>query len=424
MALTLDFDKNKYKDVRPEWMFFIYFSVMLCLYTHTYIQLGIQLLIIAYVVIKKFGTLRLRMSIENLKSIVFLVIWAGGLTLLMYASKYWAVASLADSNTVLTMFRIFAIGLTLFLYVDSAEKALSVLQSLALAAFVMSIVVLLTTPVSEYFQAGDEGFGSKIGQHRNQVGCLDSAMAIVCIYLKRYTNYQYGYYLSFFFIVVTLLSGSRGSLIQMIIVFVLIISMDNNLFRMIFKLSLLAFLGCTVIIIIKNIPILYENIWLRFDSMFTTLSGEEVTDTSTMGREFYKEIAFEMFKQKPLLGWGVDGFVTYLFNNPYYKGYYIAPVYSHCNFTELAACFGIVGLLIWYVPTFSMLIRSFKNLRKSPLIEMTSYLLFSMIILDYGRIPWSSHLGMYIYFAVFLVIYWVTNDIKSEKKNISVNDIS
>lgn len=414
-AISLD----KYKKVKPDWAFFIYFAVMFCLYTHTYIQLAIQIFIIGYVVLKKVKTGIISFKKNTVNSLIFLVLWVGLLTLLLYLSRYWAFAALFNSKTTLTMFRIFAIGLALFLYVDSSEKALSIAQSMAWAAFVMSIVVMLTTPVSEYFQTSDDsGFGYRIGQQRNQVGYLTATMTVICIYLKRYTNFKYGYYLSFFFAVVTLLSGSRGSLIQIIIVFVLIISMDKNLFRMMFKLLLLALVGCVIILLLKNVPILYENIWIRFENMFSTMSGEEITDTSTMGRQFYKEIAFNMFKQKPLLGWGVDGFTCYLLENPIYKGYYIRAVYSHCNFAELASCLGIVGLLVWYIPTFTMMIKSLKNFRKNPFTEMTTYLLFAMIILDYGRIPWSSHLGMYIYYVVFLLIIWITYDIKCEESRI------
>jgi O-antigen ligase len=241
------------------------------------------------------------------------------------------------------------------------------------------------------------------------------------MYLRKYTDFKYGNYLSVFFAIVTLLSGSRGSLIQIVLLFVLYISMDNNLFRMFFKLIVLALVGCIIVLALKNIPILYENIWVRFENLFSTMSGTELNDSSAMGRQFYKEIAFNMFKKKPILGWGVDGFVCYLLDNPEYNGYYIEAVYSHCNFSELSACFGLVGLLIWYVPTYVMFGHSVKSFRKSPFTEMTTYLLLSMVVLDFARIPWETHLSSYIYFVVFLIIFWVNVDIKKEEKNLLAN---
>lgn len=65
---------NKYKDVRPDWAFFIYFSVMYVLYMNTIIQLAIQLFILAYVVIKKIfpsGVVRIKKKL--LKILYFLL---------------------------------------------------------------------------------------------------------------------------------------------------------------------------------------------------------------------------------------------------------------------------------------------------------------------------------------------------------------
>ena len=160
---------DKYKNVRPDWAFFIYFSVMYLFYMNTIIQLAIQLFILAYVVIRKiFPSGIVRLKKDTIKNIIFFVVWFGGLTLLFFlSSRLWAYSHLEDSRTMMGVFRCFGIGLGMFLYVDSSEKALSVLQSFAYASFIMGIAALLTTSPSQYFQAGDEGFGQAIGQQRN-----------------------------------------------------------------------------------------------------------------------------------------------------------------------------------------------------------------------------------------------------------------
>lgn len=413
---------GKYKNVRPDWAFFIYFSVMYVLYMNTIIQLAIQLFILAYVVIKKiFPSGVVRIKKETFKNIIFFVVWFGGLTLLFFLStKFWAYGQDPESRTMMGLFRCFGIGLAMFLYIDSTEKVLSVLQSFAYASVIMGVAAIVTTSPSQYFQAGDDGFGQVIGQQRNGVGAIGAAMTVICVYLKRYTNFKYGYYMSAFFAILTILTGSRGSLIQLLLLFILIVIIDKNLFKMLTKGIVFIVSITLILLIIRNVPILYENIWLRFGDLFSTISGQEVADASTQGREYYKEIAWNMFLERPILGWGLDGFKVYLINHPIYNGHYINAVYSHCNFSELMADLGILGLLIWYVPTFYILIKGYKNRDSHPLAKIMFFWLLTMIILDYARIPWSTHPSSYQYFLVFLAILYMSNESKISQKNIKI----
>lgn len=408
----------KYKNVRPDWAFFIYFSIMFLFYMNTVIQLAIQIFILAYVVIRKtFPSGVVRLKKDTIKNIIFFVVWFGGLTLLFFlSSRLWAYSHLEDSRTMMGVFRCFGIGLGMFLYIDSSEKALSVLQSFAYASFIMGIAALLTTSPSQYFQAGDEGFGQVIGQQRNGIGAVGAGMSVVCVYLKRYTDFKYGNFLSAFFVILTFLTGSRGSIVQLLILFVLIVIIDKNFFKMITKLIIFVLASTVVLLILRNVPILYENIWLRFGDMFSTIAGEEIEDASTQGRQFYKEIAWNMFLERPILGWGLDGFTCYLRDYPVYKGYYIEAVYSHCNFSELMANLGIAGLLVWYVPTFVVLGVGFKYRDSHPMLKIMFFWLLSMIILDYARIPWTSHPSSYQYFLVFLTIILMSNEAKYIKR--------
>ena len=423
MEPSISIPINKYSKVRPDWVFFIYFTVMFCLYMNTIIQFLIQMFIIAYVIIRKFKGMKISIKKDTLKSILFFLVWFGGLTLLLFLStKFWAYSYITGSKTMMGVFRCFGIGLAMFLYVDSTEKALSLLQSFAYASVILGIVALITTPISQYFQAGEEGFGQVIGQQRNTIGAVAAGMSVVCVYLKRHTDFKYGNYLSAYFVILTVITGSRASIIQLLILFVLIVIIDKDFFKMITKAFVFVIIAVIVILLLKNVPILYENIWIRFGDMFSTITGEKIEDASTQGREFYKEIAFIMFKEKPILGWGLDGFMCYLRDFPYYKGYTIEAVYSHCNFSELMSCLGIVGLLIWYIPTFSILIKGFKNRACHPLIKIMFFWLFSMIILDYARIPWMSHPGSYQYFLVFIAIIYLSNDVKKQSNTISKQD--
>lgn len=416
---------NKYSKVKPNWAFFLYFSVMFVLYTHTYIQLGIQLFIIAYVILTKFFNGKIVLKKSTLKNMLFICLWFGLFTLLLFmSSKLWAYSTMSNSRTMLGVFRCFVIGFAIFVYADTTERALSVMQSFALASVIMGIAAMITTPVSQYFQAGDEGFGQAIGQQRNLVGAVSAYMVFTCYFLKKYTNFKYGYFLMVFFIFLSIITGSRSSLVQLIILLVMFIVFDRNYFRMITKLLGIVLLGTIAVVILKNIPILYENIWIRFEDMFTTISGDEVADASTLGRQFYREIAFEMFKKRPVLGWGLDGFYCYLRDFPMYKGYYIEAVYSHCSWAETMASLGTIGLLVWYIPHIYILGCNMKYFYSHPLMKYTCFLFISLVIMDYARLPWMSHPGCYQFFVLFALILNLVRDAKFHKKTLSDTETS
>lgn len=411
---------KKYSHVRPNWMFFIYFAVMFVLYMQTYIQLGIQLFIIAYVILAKFADGKIILRKNTLRNMIFITVWFGLFTLLLFlSSKLWAYSTLEGSKTMLGVFRCFVIGFAIFVYADTTERALSVMQSFALASVIMGVAAMITTPVSQYFQAGNEGFGQVIGQQRNLIGAVSTYMVFTSYFLKKYTDFKYGYILSAFFVILSIITGSRSSLVQLIIVLVMFIVFDKNYFRMITKLLGVVMFGAIIVLMLRNIPILYDNIWVRFEDMFTTMSGDKVADASTLGRQFYREIAFEMFKDRPILGWGLDGFTCYLRDYPIYKGYYIEAVYSHCSWSEIMASLGLVGLIVWYVPNFYVLIINMKHFDYHPLTKYTCFLLISLLIMDYARLPWMSHPGCYQFFVLFVLILNLTRDAKAYKKQIT-----
>lgn len=404
------------KKIKPNVAFMIYFTVMFCFYTYTYIQLADQLGIIVYVVLRKMSP-RMRIYLPERKQCFFYLVWFGGLTALLFASQYfWAYSTYAGSKTMLTVFRIFVIGFIIFWYCDSKEKTISVLLSFIVGAFVMGIVAMLTTPLSMWGQTSkDEGFGNVIGQHRNQVGAVAASLVAICSYLHKLYRVRWARILAAFFILLTLVSGSRSSFLQIIIVVGFIVLFGGEGFsKKVKNIVLACLLGILALAVIYSVPFLYNTIWVRIEAGVSTVLGIEVADKSALGREYYKEIAFLMFLQRPWLGYGLDGFVCFLRDNPWIMGTYISAVYSHCNYAELAADLGIVGLAVWYLPVLSVWKEIWK-VRKNSKWAICLFAVFSsMIIFDYSRIPWETHLVMYLWFIVILLCRYEAGNGKYE----------
>jgi hypothetical protein len=190
--------------------FAIYYTVMFILYSFTYIQLAVQIFIIGFVLLDYLLKRRLHIRRNVMRNVFFLLGWFGLFTLLAALSQGWAVSVKQDSNTLLTLFRILAIGLALFLYVDSYERAIAVIKSFIFASLIMSVVDLATPPLSEDGKAGAEGFGPLIGQHRTPVGAGMAALILICLQLNKYEHFRWGKPLAVFFLISLFCSGSRG----------------------------------------------------------------------------------------------------------------------------------------------------------------------------------------------------------------------
>lgn len=396
--------------------FFIYFTMMALFFTKTYIQLASQLAILVYVVYDVFFNKNIFQKPIAKKNVKFLVIWFGIFVLWATLSQYWAYDSKANSNTLLTLFRILVIGIALFYYASSYEKVVGIIKAFVYSTLIMAVTVLLTTPLSQYGKAGDEGFGNVIGQQRNAFGAVMTFVIPLCIMLYYYEGFKHGKKLAVFFAFALLCSGSRGAMLQLVIILVLYVMTIPGLvkkFKYMFGAVIVAIIA---VIVLQNVPYLYDTVWVRFINMFATVTGiEETADSSALTRELYKVLAWDMFAEKPIIGYGLDGFFCVLRDVEYVNGYYVPARYSHCNFTEIAANFGLVGLSIWYIPIFGIIIDSFKLRQRMPNMKMVFITLTSMVILDYARIPWAYHHSMYTYFCIIL-IYLCSKHYLSTKK--------
>ena len=396
-----------------DWGLFIYFAGMFCLYTNTILQLLLQVFLIAYVL---YDLVKIRghflIKKDALKNVVLYAFWLGALTLLAYKSKAWAYGNYPESKTLITLFRAYIMGTCLVLYINSKERLFKALRSLIYAAVILGILALLTTPVSQYGRAGDEGFGVRIGQHRNQVGMLAATMSFLCFYLGHIGALKNEKKYLLFFLVLLVCTGSRGSMIQCIVAFCLYLLTQKNVSKRIKGVISGIFVLGVLYFVVLAVPFLNEMIYKRFITMFQAVLGTGQSDSSAYGRGLMRVLAFKMFMNKPILGYGLDGFVTYFGDHRVIEGKsFGAAAYSHCNFAELAADFGIVGLIIWYWLIIYIIMKSWKSHKKNEHAHMIFCLIVSLVILDYARINWTTHLSIYIFTIVFCM-----NQILVDKK--------
>lgn len=120
---------------------------------------------------------------------------------------------------------------------------------------------------------------------------------------------------------------------------------------------------------------LYDAIGYRFDGLGQG-QAEGVDD-----QEYIMKKGIELFLERPILGWGVEGF----------KVASRIGLYAHSNYVELLADYGIVGFLLYYSNLIWCTMIMWRN-RKSQDEEFNFYfpLLVSVYILEFFHITFNQ----------------------------------
>lgn len=317
---------------------------------------------------------------------------------------------------MLTIFRIFVIGFIIVRTAVNKEKTISLLLSFVTGFLILSVIVIFLGLFVEH-NIGTIQLGVSIGQHRNTLGAAAAPLVFLCYYFRKYYGMRYGYVLSIYFLLVVALSASRGAFLQVVMLLALCLLIgESKLSKSMNNLVLLILLLCLGLVAIQIVPFLRETMWVRLENAFTTIFGSQAVDASVSGRDYYRDIAFIMFLRRPWLGYGIDGFYCFLRDNSRIMGVILNPVYSHCNFAELAADFGVIGLLVWYLPMLYLGRKIYIVRKRSKLKTCICSLFISMLVMDYARILWYQHLEMYYLILLVLMCYYESTDETNEKQ--------
>lgn len=143
-----------------------------------------------------------------------------------------------------------------------------------------------------------------------------------------------------------LLSGSRMPLVLAILCYMIIklieVGFSKKLFFTIIGIS--ALVACIGFAVMNN-SVLYGVVGKRIDSTMDTVKYgvDKKNDASLEQRSKMKTEAIRLWRQSPIIGYGVNSFCE------------LSPVTnkrasSHCGFTEILCSFGIIGFILFFRP--------------------------------------------------------------------------
>lgn len=362
-----------------EWLYLLYFIVMLAHSSIPYLKFVVWLAIIFLTVyLMRNGISRTKM--QNIVTVLFSY---GVFFCWVAVSRKWAYVQRPNAGILDAMVRILPIMVSIAFYIDSREKVNRMLDIVVVSTTYFAIVYLATSPISTYGTTSMRGITE---QHRNFSAYLAAIAIIIAFNLFRQTRKRkYEFCISVCSLLV-LFSGSRGALASlgvMIVLYALFQDSWSKRTKFILIGVLLAIIG---FYLLMTNDFLYNMYGERILAIFSK------RDQSAEDRSYYIELALEMFYQKPICGWGMDNFSYYL--NAI--GGYGREVYSHCNYAEILSCYGIIGFILFYWPYFRSIAKLWKKRRIDPLAKVIVIVLCRYIIFEYSTISFEHFMYMCI----------------------------
>lgn len=277
------------------------------------------------------------------KGLLRYLLWYGLFAFLIVASMVYTVNTVNPDYVLKRVLVIFALGLIVSDMVQT-KRDFGMLANGLIAGGLMVALISVTHE------------GLRVGIGRIGKATVGSAVALSGIMIVSFVcavwqatsaqkkKWIYGALAVFFFAVIVL-TGSRRALLISAMFVIAQVFVDNGIqkSRKMMLVLALALAGCIFGYMLFANEQLYNLIGWRLESMIQTALGTASSEDASMReRSVMKAYAYELFAQRPWLGYGAHGF-AYMFDQ-----YYGKLLYSHCGYTEILSCYGIVGFVIFY----------------------------------------------------------------------------
>lgn len=277
-------------------------------------------------------------------------VWMGIFILLALISTLFAYDPSVSFTTVINLSLKLMFYTTIIMYIKMEEEFHWFLHTLIVAGVILTIRLLIATPLTVW---GTERVGEVLELNSNTIGLVLSYASISAIYLGKKLNVRKYYLVLIPFIVITLLTGSRKAFLIISIGIVLLLFLYSKKR----KDKIIAIVVGIIFIwglyeAAMSIPYLYEIIGKRFKGL-NIISGN--INASTRTRMIMIQEAWQLFKNRPLIGYGLENF----------RLLSVFQTYSHNNYLEILFSTGILGFLAYYSLPLSFLFLSFRKMRKN-----------------------------------------------------------
>lgn len=310
--------------------------------------------------------------------------WMTGFVILCVFSMFYALSPSVAFDAIKTM----AVLLVSFTVINNRlvndDSIIHILRLFFISCMINCAYLLLNMDRSLIGQV-QIGADTNAGWNGNAIGMTMSMGFLAGLYLLEENDNKIQKLviglMSAIFVFVSLFTGSRKALL-IIFLGVLIYFMVRAPRKILKNIVIVLILAVILYNAILKIEPLYNVIGWRMEGLFAAVTGTGTVDGSTLLRETYIENGIKFFKERPVLGYGIN---NYRILNQATTGIY---TYSHNNFVEMLCGLGIVGFIYYYLPFVFIGLKMLKHITKSHLAAMLFAMFMAHLICHYGNVTY------------------------------------
>lgn len=201
-------------------------------------------------------------------------------------------------------------------------------------------------------------------------------------------------------LLVGITTGSRTFLVIVVLILLIFFYFKFSKHKILYLAVILSLLAIGILLI--NMPFLStmkERLIRAIETLFGTASK---VDTSTLERAVMIDYGFALGSRRLIFGYGVDAFSLI-------SG---MGTYAHSNFAELVCDFGLIGLVLFYLPLLIFLFKTISSRKIDKCFVVT--LLVYYLIVSFSNVIYYKKI-YYLMFAFLFYLVFIESAVLTKK---------
>lgn len=303
------------------------------------------------------------------------------------ASVWWAYDADLALGRALTMIKILIIMFVIYPVFRDAFNYKQLFSIMMWGGFVVMIYTIIVVGIENLIllSATSGRLENDDFINVNVLGQLATYVVLINVFFQIYDKLSWNILINIPSLLIIALCGSRKAFVLLIVglfvLFVLKNQTQNKIFY-VFKITLTSIIIIILLNTIMSIPI-FGVINERMEGLIAAFTGVGEVDHSTLVRESMREIGYNQFLKTPILGIGIDNARILSYQN------FGKLIYLHCNYAELAADLGVIGLLLFYRMHLYVGYNLWKvSIKEHPYNALVIMMVIFMLVSDYGVVSY------------------------------------
>ena len=327
------------------------------------------------------------------------IVWWTLFTTYCGITLIWDVNKATNLSMMISIFQVIVVGFVIIRYIDTMDKLVRILKVVVYGNVLLAARMIIQVPFSA-LGSGRIGvyLGAEYGNDGAAMvlcyGCLFAYVLSEIVHNNKHKQWIIP------LIALALLSGTRLSLVTLLVgILCMIIMYKEKLSKKVYYIMTILLAVSIAFYLMMTNEILYSAVGYRFEALLTTLiNGADTNATyhnSSDVRLLLIKYGIDLFKNRPIFGYGLDG---YRIVTP------LAGYYAHNNYIEIMVDLGLIGLVLYYWFPIELLINSIKQIKVDRKQALSFGMLVSVFVSDIATVSFNQE-KMQLFLAISICLF-------------------